>query len=253
MRNICGLAAIALTATLGAATPVRSPVLNQIALPHNYYYRELYLPQLTSGPSSVSWSADGAALVYSMHGSLWRQAIDSTLAEQLTDGGGDYQPHASPDGRSVVFVRYDGRSLELMLLDLASKGVQRLTTGGAVNVEPRWSPDGSRIAFVSTAGSGHFLLHVAQFRDGRLTRSTPVVPDRRSAVPRYYYSEFDHAINPTWSRDGRELLFVSNREIAHGTGDIVRMALSGEDAPRLVRHEETSWHARPDVSPDGRR
>src|SRR5215208_2960743 len=171
---------IAGAATLGAAGSVRIPVLDQIALPHSYYYRELYLPQLTSGPSSVSWTPDGAALIYSMQGSLWRQRLDSTSAQQLTDGGGDYQPHCSPDGRSVVFVRYDGGSLELMLLDLASGDVRALTTGRAVNVEPRWSPDGRRIAFVSTSGTGHFLLHVAEIRDGRIAAASPVLPDRRS-------------------------------------------------------------------------
>ena len=43
---------------LAAALPVlaeRRPVLEQIDLPHSYYYREMYLPQLTSGPSSVTW------------------------------------------------------------------------------------------------------------------------------------------------------------------------------------------------------
>jgi TolB protein len=48
-------------------------------------------------------------------------------------------------------------------------------------------------------------------------------------------------------------VFVSNREIAHGTGDIVRMSVTGAGTPRLVQHEETSWQARPDVSPDGTR
>ena len=254
LRATLVLAILSATALLVAAGPVRVPVLSQIALPHNYYYRELYLPQLTSGPSAVAWSSDGTAVIYSMQGSLWRQRTDSTVAEQLTDdAGSDYQPDTSPDGRSVAFVRYDGRSMELKLLDLASGAVRALTTDGAVSVEPRWSPTGDRLAFVSTAQTGHFLLHVAEMRDGRLVSSRPVTPDRRSAVARYYYSPFDHAINPTWTRDGQALVFVSNREIAHGTGDIVRMPVSGADSPQVLRHEETSWHARPDVSPDGTR
>ena len=159
----------------------------------------------------------------------------------------------SPDGRSVAFVRYDGTSMELMSLDLASRAVRALTTGGAVNVEPRWSPRGDRLAFVSTSGTGHFLLHVADVRDGRLESAHALLADRRSTIPRYYYSAFDHQINPAWTRDGLELVFVSNREIAHGTGDIVRMPVDGRDRDRVVRHEETSWHARPDVSPDGTR
>ena len=136
MTKALAPAVIALSVALSAAAPARVPVLGQIALPHNYYFRELYLPQLTSGPSSVAWSADGQTLVYSMQGSLWQQHAGTAVAEQLTDGAGDYQPHCSPDGRSVVFVRYDGRSLELMLLDLMTRQVRALTTNGAVNVEP---------------------------------------------------------------------------------------------------------------------
>ena len=41
----------------------------------------------------------------------------------------------------VVFSRYDGASIELWRLDLASGREQRLTSDGAVNVEPRQSPD----------------------------------------------------------------------------------------------------------------
>ena len=82
MRITLVTAVAAASASLaGIAGPVRQPVLNQIALPHNYYYRELYLPQLTSGPSSVSWTADGKAIVYAMQGSLWRQKLDSGTAE----------------------------------------------------------------------------------------------------------------------------------------------------------------------------
>ena len=93
--------ALALGALPGAwaAAPqaVQPPAID---LPHSYYYREMFLPQLTAGPSSLAWSPDSRELVYSMAGSLWRQKVDSTEALQLTDVRGyDYQPDWSPDGR----------------------------------------------------------------------------------------------------------------------------------------------------------
>src|SRR5579862_1811694 len=97
----------------------RLPVLQQIQLPHPYYYREMYLPQLTSGPSSVAWSPDSREVVYSMGGTLWRQRVDSESAEQLTDGSAyDYQPDWSPDGRYILYTSGTGEVLELWLLDL---------------------------------------------------------------------------------------------------------------------------------------
>src|SRR6202790_2491576 len=110
--------ALAASLLLGVvpAMAQRQPVLWQIDLPHAYYYRELYLPQLTSGPSSLSWSPDSKALVYSMAGSIWRQNLDSLEPEQLTHGPGcDYQPDWSPDGKSVVYVRYQKDAMELWL------------------------------------------------------------------------------------------------------------------------------------------
>jgi TolB protein len=97
----------------------RQAVLKQIDLPHSYYYREVYLPQLTTGPSAAAWSPDSRSLVYSMAGSLWRQELAGTTAEQLTAGPGyDYQPDWSMDGRWIVFVRYDRDAVELWSLDL---------------------------------------------------------------------------------------------------------------------------------------
>src|ERR1700741_3680533 len=66
----------------------RRPVLPQIDEPHPYYYRELYLPQLTSGPSSLSWGPDSEELVYSMAGSLWGQKLASPEALQIQDAPG---------------------------------------------------------------------------------------------------------------------------------------------------------------------
>jgi TolB protein len=232
----------------------RRPVLSQIDEPHPYYYRELYLPQLTSGPSSLSWSSDSQELVYSMAGSLWRQKLNATEAVQLTDGPGyDYQPDWSPDGKSVIYVSYQKDATELWLLDLASGKTRQLTSGGAVNVEPRWSPDGKRIIWVSTQYNRRFHIFVADYSDGALTNIVRITGETKSSLPRYYYSAYDMEINPVWARDGKEILFVSNKGHIYGTGGFWRMKAEPGAEAREIHYEETSWNARPDFSPDGSR
>ncbi len=232
----------------------RVAVLRQIDLPHSYYYREMFLPQLTSGPSSVAFSPDGKSVVYSMGGSLWLQAIDSDAADELTCGPGyDYQPDFSPDGRYIVFARHHADAIELWRVELSSRKTQQLTRTKAVQVQPRYSPDGGRIAFVSTAATGHFDLHVAELTQAGLGAPRAVVAPRESAIARYYYSKHDHAINPSWTPDGKSLVFVSNREVAYGSGKICRVALEAGGAPSCFIDEETSWRANPEVAPDGRR
>lgn len=249
---------VALAAALAFATELahaqRRPVLDQIAVPHNYYYREMYLPQATTGPSSVSWSPDGRTLVFSMQGSLWRQDVGATDAYQLTDGPGyDYQPDWSPDGSRVVYTSYRGSAEELWVLDVASGATHQLTRTGAVNVEPRWSPDSKRIAWVSTALRQRWHIYVAAFDHDSIRNAAAMTTDRDSHLPRYYYSVYDHYLSPSWSPDGNEILFVSNRGHIWGTGGIWRAPVAATDSARQIRDEETTWKARPDWSPDGER
>ncbi|GAP67499.1 periplasmic component of the Tol biopolymertransport system [Mizugakiibacter sediminis] len=250
-----GLALLALCLLADAAQAAREPVLKQVDLPHSYYWRELYLPQLTAGPSAATWLPDGETLVYSMGGSLWRQRIGDDTAVELTHAARayDYQPDAARDGRSVVFARYDGNAIELWRLDLVSGREQRLTSGGAVNVEPRLSPDGTRLAWVSTQGSGHFNLFVAGIDARGLHGAHMLLGERKSALDRYYYSAYDHAINPAWSPDGTTLYYVGNPEIGWGTGDLWAVPVDDPARRRRVLSEETNWSARPEPAPDGKR
>src|SRR6478752_291250 len=232
----------------------REPVLKQIDLPHNYYFREMYLPQLTNVPQYPVFSPDGRELVYSMAGSLWRQRIGEDVATEITHGAGyDYQADFTPDGKRLVFAHYDGKGVELRELDLASMRETALTQGGDVNLEPRVSPDGQWLAYVSTAGSGHFELKLAALSAGKLGPARTLVGGRKSEVPRYYYSAFDHAISPSWTPDGKRLVFVSNREVAYGSGDFWSVSVSDPKDMKRISGEETTWRATPDVAPDGRR
>jgi TolB protein len=237
-----------------AGSAQRQPVLPQIDLPHPYYYRELYLPQLTSGPSSVCWMPDSKEVVYSMAGSLWRQKLDSTTAVQLTDSSGyDYQPDCAPDGKSIVYVSYQKDAMELWLLDLASGKSTQLTDGGSVNVEPRWSPDGKRIVFVSTSYNKRFHIFRAGVANGKLENIVRLTGETKSDLPRYYYSEYDMEINPVWTRDGEQILYISNKGHIHGTGGFWLQDADPGAPAREILYEETNWKARPDFSPDGSR
>ncbi len=237
------------------AAQQRKPVLKQINEPHDYYFREMYLPQVTTGPSAVTWSPDGREVIFAMNGSLWRQTLGTTAAQQITGGHGyDHQPDWSPDGRRVAFVRYDHDAMELAWLDLPTGAVAPLTQNGAVNVEPRWSPDGSRIAFVTTQFEGRFnIATITVAPDGRAGAAQRVTPSRDSHLLRYYYSVYDQYLSPSWSADGRELILISNRGHIWGAGTFWRLPLSAPDSMREIHDEETSWRARPDWSRDGKR
>ncbi len=108
------LAALAAVFSVNAAAE-REPVLKQIGVPHDYYFREMYLPQAQSGPTAPAWSPDGRSLVVAMQGSLWRIEPDTGDATQITNGPGyDSQPDWSPDGRFIAYASYQGDAFLLI-------------------------------------------------------------------------------------------------------------------------------------------
>jgi TolB protein len=249
------LPALCIALAGGTAHAQRQAVLRQVKTPHPYYFREMLIPQVTTGPSGVAWSPGGGELIYSMQGSLWRQRLGDGEARQLTDGPGyDYQPDWSPDGRRLVYASYRDDAIELRLLDLESGESSPLVVNGAVNIEPRWSPDGTRVAYTSSAHDSLWHVFVVEVGTrGASGEPSRITPERDSGLPRYYYHRKDQYFSPTWSPDGSEIILLSNRGHIWGSGGLWRVEARPGGKAREIHYEETTWKARPDWSRDGRR
>ena len=93
-------------------------------------------------------------------------------------------------------------------------------------------PTASRLAWVSTDGHAATSMSSSATIDARRRDGTSTAwPERRSRVTRYYYSPFDHEISPTWSPDGKELIYVGNPEASTAPGGLWRRALSANAEP----------------------
>src|SRR5690606_16246554 len=119
------------------------------------------------------------------------------------------------------------------------------------NVEPEWSPDGSKIAYVSTWPNGNYNIYVMPLAGGNPGEPVALTQDFELVPPTVYYGKWALHIHPTWTRDGSELILISNRDNKHGSGGFYRMKAEPGAELRRFHYEETTWKARPTLSPDG--
>jgi hypothetical protein len=133
----------------------------------------------------------------------------------------------SPDGRTLAISGIKGGMSDLFLYDLESGRVRQLTTDRYADLHPTWSPDGRTIAFVTDRGEGT-SFETLQYRDMRLA-----VADASTGalqlLPTYLGG---NAINPQWTPDGRELVFVSD---ADGFRDIYKIDVASGRVSQLTR------------------
>jgi Tol biopolymer transport system component/DNA-binding winged helix-turn-helix (wHTH) protein len=172
-------------------------------------------------------------------------ALDDTAMTRLTTGAASVRaPVLSPDGRRIAYFLWQGERFELWLLDLSTRAVHALGPNDRMSrTTPTWVDDGRGLAYDVMEGStrerrtawftsdfaklvdehrvddvptqrpprnlnptGRFRPYI-ESRDGRQI----LMLDRKDAPP-LQLSGPGHYQSPTWSADGKRLLYQSDED-----------------------------------------
>ena len=133
----------------------------------------------------------------------------------------------SPDGSKMALAGMAGGISDLYLLDLPTNKVTQLTNDKYGDEMPDFSPDGQTIAFASDRGAKTSFTDLSY---SPLQLATISV----HGGPVTVYSPFPNAkeINPQYTPDGKDLIFVSAQD---GFSDIYRLNLASGNVTRITK------------------
>lgn len=223
------------------------------------YMVNYYLPPAPSStPWAPVWSPDGKSVAVAMQGSIWKVDLATGAARELTYNRKYHSsPSWSPDGKWIVYTADDdGRSIQLEILNVESGETRALTADNQLYLDPAFSPDGQKLCYVSTKSDGHLNIFMRPIRDGQWSGpEVAVTQDYRFPRTRLYFGVFDIHIEPAWTRDGKQIVFLSNRDVPLGSGDlwIMPAEVNGRSKAHVILREQSLYRTRPDVSIDGKR
>jgi len=165
-----------------------------------------------------------------------------------------FSPRFSPDGQQVVLSLEQGGNANIYRMDLRTKQMTRLTDSPSIDTAPSYSPDGTQIAFESDRG-GQQQIYVMSANGGAAQRisfgagryGTPVWSPRGDLVAftkqedgafkigvmhpdgsgeRILTAGF-HNEGPTWSPNGRVLMFWRDSGGASGGPQLWSVDITG--------------------------
>ncbi|MEZ4866302.1 MAG: hypothetical protein R3C14_33605 [Caldilineaceae bacterium] len=195
-------------------TPTSTPSVTPEALPDLLRGKLLFYSDRNGGKDLMVMDPDGSNVA------LWTGGAPGWIYAQATRFEA-----VAPGGRYQVVVSSEQISnLQLWALDLVAGTRQQLTYFKAIAYDPVWSPAGNPIAFVS-ADPGNDEIFTVNADGSGLTRLTN--------------NQWEWDKHPSWSPDGNQLVFWSNRETQRK--QIWIMNADGSNPRNLSNNEYNDW------------
>lgn len=237
-------------------TPVWSPDGSRVALTSNIDKDyEIYVLNANSGESDVltnnnwddlypAWSPDGKKIAFTTNrDSNWDIYVmdaDGKNPQRLTTGAVyEGNPVWSPDGKRIAYVEGRDAKRDIKVINADGSNPQPLTTRTtSADFSPAWSPSGDQIAFVSNRSGNPdiFVVDVGCIGDSDLCDQQAVNLSE---------SNQGNDVDPAWSPDSQQLVFVSDRD---GAVDLYTMDANGSNATRITASDGEerfpSWWAK---------
>lgn len=184
-----------------------------------------------------SWGPSAGSMVYTLY---QKNCTDVVLIDMINRRhrpisqfpGLNSGASLSHDGQIAALTLSRDRKVELYLIRLRDRALQRLTNDSAVESSPCWSPDDTQICFVSDRG-GHPNLYLMPSRGGQAQR-----------LP----TNTGEAVSPDWSPVSNKICFATK---ALGDYDLAVMDMGAGRSVELVTRGGGPWES-PSWAPDGR-
>jgi TolB protein len=172
-----------------------------------------------SGIASLpAWSPDGQQIAFvlsqgnpnALANDIYVMQADGSNPRALTNSGFGLMPAWSPDGQKIVYIWWGGQgAAEIHVMNADGSQDTNLTPDAAHMAieplaQPAWSPDGQQIAFVAKPTGSDDIYVIA-------APGAQLPPNSEGSLATRLTFDPGNDTSPSWSPDGKFILFASDR------------------------------------------